>query len=92
MVGRRDLDPGNLEIQNNLAVLYFVREENEAAIRLLEHIVAQDATYVEGWLNLGIVYAKSGRPEEARRAWQNVLRHQPENEAAKAYLARQANL
>lgn len=80
--------PGNLEFQNNVAVLHLLRGEDEAAVARFRHILAQDSTYVDVWINLGILHAKSGREEAAREAWQQALTYAPDHPAARAYLAR----
>ncbi|ARA92256.1 hypothetical protein AWN76_003075 [Rhodothermaceae bacterium RA] len=82
------LDPDNLEFQNNVAVLHLLRGEDEAAVARFVDILARDSTYVDGWINLGILYARSGREEAARRAWKQALRYAPDHPAAQAYLAR----
>ena len=82
------LQPGDTDFMNNIAVLHLLRGENAEAIQWFERIVQQDATLVDAWLNLGIVYAKSGQEADARRAWETVLRQQPGHPAAEAYLAR----
>ena len=82
------LDSTNLEVQNNVANLYLIQQDTLAAIRTYRHILEQDPTFVDIWVNLGIVYAISGKREQAREAWQEALRHEPRHEAAQAYLAR----
>ena len=82
------LDSTNLEIQNNVANLYLLQQDTLAAIQTYRHIVQQNPTLVDIWVNLGIVYAISGKREQAREAWQKALQHEPGHEAAQAYLAR----
>lgn len=82
------LDPDNLEVQNNIANLHLVEHDTTAAIHWYRRILAQDSTFVDVWVNLGIVHALAGEKEQARGAWEQALRHQPDHEAAKAYLAR----
>lgn len=81
------LDPGNLEIRNNVAVLHLLRKDTTAAIQAFEEIVRADSAYVHAWVNLGSLYALSGRPEAARAAWQAALRADPQNEPARRLLA-----
>jgi tetratricopeptide (TPR) repeat protein len=82
------LDPENLEFQNNVAVLEFLRGNNAASIHWFQRILEKDPTYVDVWMNMGTVLVKSGRPEEARRAWHTALQYDPDNQAVLANLAR----
>ncbi len=82
------LDPSNLEVQNNIANLHLVEHDTAAAIDWYRRVLSQDSTFVDVWVNLGVVHALAGETEHARRAWKRALRHEPDNEAAKAYLAR----
>ena len=82
------LDSTNLEVQNNVANLYLLQQDTLAAIQTYRHILQQDPTFVDIWVNLGIVYAISGKRDEARAAWEAALQHEPNHQAAQAYLAR----
>ena len=82
------LDPRNLEIRNNVAVLHLLRRDTTAAIQSFEQIVQADSTYVHAWLNLGSLYALSGQMEKAREAWLTALRYEPDNEMVRQSLAR----
>ncbi len=82
------LDPSNLDVQNNVANLHLVQHDTTAAIGWYRRILDQDSTFVDVWVNLGIVYALAGEDEKARRSWEHALRHEPDHEAAKQYLAR----
>lgn len=82
------LDPQNLEFQNNLASLHFLRHDTVAAIRTYENILEQDPEMVEVWINLGVLYALSGSEEKARWAWSNALARRPNDPQITAYLAR----
>ncbi len=82
------LDPGNLEFMNNLAVLHVLQEDNERAVAVLHRLLQSHPDHVDGWLNLGIIYARTGKQEDARDAWRIALQLDPENQAAHAYLAR----
>jgi len=81
------LDPGNLDIRNNVAVLYLLRKDTTAAIQTFEQILAVDASNPHVWINLGSLYAMSGWPEKAREAWQAALRIDPGNDMARRSLA-----
>ncbi len=80
------LAPDNLEFQNNMAVLHLLLGEEDQAIALLEAAVRRDTTFVDGWINLGILYARQGRREAARRAWEQALRLAPDRPEPRRYL------
>ena len=82
------LDPANLEFQNNLASLHFLRHDTLAAIQTYERILEQDPAMVEVWVNLGVLYALAGVPEGARRSWQQALAYRPGDPTILGYLAR----
>lgn len=82
------LDPGNLEVQNNIANLHLVQHDTTEAIQWYRRILEQDSSFVDVWVNLGIVYALAGQNENARRSWEQALRHEPGHKASKEYLAR----
>ena len=81
------LKPDETDFQNNVAILHLLRGDNDEAIRWFENVLEQDSTLVDVWMNLGVVYAKSGRAAEARRAWETALRQEPGHVQARAYLA-----
>ena len=84
----RYLDPANLEIQTNMANLYLLKGDTLGSIRGYQSILQQDPSFLGIWLNLGIVHALAGQPDKAQQAWKQALELDPDNEAAKAYLAR----
>lgn len=81
------LDPSNLEVYNNVAVLHLLRQDTTAAIHAFEQIVQVDATNPHAWLNLGSLYALSDQLDGAKYAWEKVLEYDPGNEVASRYLA-----
>lgn len=85
------LQPGNPGLRNKLAMLSADLGNAEAAVGHYQALLTQHPSYVEGWFNLGVVYARSGKPQQAQRAWQEVLRREPNHQRAKAYLARIAS-
>lgn len=99
LAGRRDeamraykmshhLDPTNLDVQNNIANLHLADHDTSAAIDWYLNILAQDSTFVDVWVNLGVVLALGGRTKQARRAWEHALRYEPDHATASKYLAR----
>ena len=67
---------------------YLIQGDTTATIQWYRNVLRQDPEFVDVWLNLGVVYAISGHSQEARKAWEAVLRLDPEHSAAKEYLAR----
>lgn len=82
------LDPKNIEIRNNIAVLCLIRGDTTKAINHYRTILKQDPTQVEARLSLGVVHAISSDVKEARHAFEAVLKYDPDNPRAKAYLAK----
>ena len=82
------LDPDNLEYRNNLAVVYLLRADTTAAIRMFEQIVDVDSTQLPAWINLGSLYAMSGNEPGARMAWEQALVLDPGNDLAESSLQR----
>ncbi len=85
------LAPMNMEIQTNIANLYLLKSDTTRAIRHYQRILEYNPALADVWLNLGVVYALSHKPEQARAAWENVLKYQPEHPLAKRYLAKLAS-
>lgn len=81
-------NPADRTVQNDLANLALVRGDTVLAVQRFQSLLRQDSTFADAWLNLGIIYAMTGRPQEARRAWEQVLQYKPDDPDAKAYLAR----
>ncbi len=84
----RHLDPGNLEIQTNMANLTLLQGDTLGTIRAYQSILQQDPSFVSLWVNLGIVHAMADQMPEAQAAWENALKLDPENPQARAYLTR----
>ena len=57
------------------------------AIRELERVRAESPRFVGGRLKLGLVYYAAARRDDAAAEWRAVLAADPENRAAKMYLA-----
>lgn len=82
------LDPKNIDVHNNMAVLHLIRGDTLAAIRQYENLLQVEPAYIDGWLNLGVVYALSKRTHDARRAWNMALKADANNQTARKFLAR----
>ena len=57
----------------------------EAFIRY-QTILSLDSTIIDVWQNLGVVYASSGKINEARATWEGALKHAPNNNTIIEYL------
>lgn len=81
------LDPWNMHLQNNLALLYMEDGQLDVAIRRYRAILTVDSSLADVWLNLGAAYANAGNEEAARDAWRRVQELEPGHPAARDYLA-----
>ncbi len=82
------LRPQDLRVQNDLANIALARGDTSAAFLRYLNILRQDSTFTDGWVNLGVLYAMSDRPADARLAWERALRYRPQDPTVRAYLAR----
>ncbi len=82
------LKPDDLALHNDLANLALVRGDTALALQRFQTLLRRDSTFADAWLNLGIIYAMTGQPRQARRAWEHVLKYRPDDPDAAAYLAR----
>ncbi|MCI0698989.1 tetratricopeptide repeat protein [candidate division KSB1 bacterium] len=82
------IEPRFVALRNNLAILYMMRGDTAAALYSYKAILELHPSLPDVWLNLGVFYAKCGKMEEARKAWENVLKYAPKDSTAKAYLAK----
>lgn len=82
------LKPNDLALQHDRANVALIRGDTTLAFQRLQILLHQDSTFADAWLNLGIIYAMTGRRTEARTAWQKVLQYNPDDPDAKTYLAR----
>jgi len=57
------------------------------AIRELERVRAESPRFIGGRLKLGLVYYAAGRRDEAGAEWAAVLTQDPDNRAARMYMA-----
>ncbi len=77
----------NLKFQNNMAVLHLLLGEEDRAVALLEDAGKRNTTFVDGWINLGILYVRQGSREAARRVWEQALRLSPDRSEPRRYLS-----
>lgn len=82
------LDPGNLQLRNDMGNLSLMRGDAASALQHFRYVLARDSTLADTWLNLGVAHAYAGEPALARHAWQQTLRHEPGHAEAVANLER----
>ncbi len=82
------LSPGDPDLRNELAMLTAELGNPKAALGHYRALLTQYPSNVEAWFNLGVVYARVGNEQQAQRAWQEVLRREPNHQRAKDYLSR----
>ena len=80
------LKPMNFALQNNIANLCLMIGDTSQAIVRYKSILSIDPELVDIWLNLGVVFASSGRAAEARQAWNKGLEYDSNNQTLKGYL------
>lgn len=82
------LNPGDPDLRNELAMLTAELGNPQAALGHYRALLTQYPSNVEAWFNLGVVYARVGNERQAQRAWQEVLRRDPDHQRAQVYLSR----
>jgi tetratricopeptide (TPR) repeat protein len=82
------LRPSNPTLRDRLAQLSAELGNYEAAVAHYRTLLRRHPTFNEAWFNLGVVYARNGDTDKARKVWKRVLERNPDHRRAKAYLAR----
>jgi tetratricopeptide (TPR) repeat protein len=59
------IDPGNLENRVVLGYTYFLKGQNEKAIKEFDYVLDQDDKYYDAYYNLGLVYLDEERFNDA---------------------------
>ncbi len=80
------LDPANPGIQNNLGMVYFLRDRLDLAEKHIGQAVKLAPNFSDAKNNLGRVYIENGKPEVAIPLLQNVLRDLTYERPSKATL------
>ncbi|MEM1270275.1 MAG: tetratricopeptide repeat protein [Bacteroidota bacterium] len=80
------LDPDLVEAYVTRAALHLAAGELDAAETLLVRATETNPDYAPAYGNLGVVYARTSRPQAARRMFETVLRLTPGDRQAQAYL------
>ena len=86
------LSPRNVALQNRAAQMSLSTGDTIGAINRYRDLLWQNPSLVEVWVNLGVVYAQTDRVEEARQAWGNALRFQPDHIKARAWLRKYSDI
>jgi tetratricopeptide (TPR) repeat protein len=73
-------------IRVQLALAYSVQERFDEAIAELEFATALDSRYTGAYTLLGDMYARAGRVDDARAAYEHVLKRYPDDAGARAGL------
>jgi len=80
------IKPMNVAVQNNIANLSLMLGDTLDAIIRYQTILSLDSTIIDVWQNLGVVYASSGKVNEARNSWERALKYEPNNNTIIEYL------
>lgn len=82
------LRPQDPRLRDKLAQLAAGQGQYEAAVAHYRNLLRRHPDFNEGWFNLGVVYARNGDEEKARKVWKRLLQRDPDHERARSYLAR----
>jgi len=82
------LQPGNLPLQNNIAILITAMGDTSRAIARYKAIIRRNPNIPDVWFNLGVVYANIGSTAQAKQAWEKTLELNPDHQIAQNYLSR----
>lgn len=82
------LRPGDPQLRDRVAQLAVGVGDYQAAIAHYQDLVRRHPGFIDGWFNLGVVYARNGEVTKARSVWERVLQKEPDHTRAKQYLAR----
>tara|TARA_B100000959_G_scaffold176256_1_gene184542 strand:- start:429 stop:1616 length:1188 start_codon:yes stop_codon:yes gene_type:complete len=80
------IKPMNVAVQNNIANLSLMLGDTVGAIIRYQTILSLDSTIADVWQNLGVVYASTGKKNEARNSWEKAIKYEPNNNTVIQYL------
>lgn len=80
------LDPSNPSVQNNLGMVYFLRERLDLAEKHVAQAIRLKPDFSDAKNNLGRIYIEQGKPEAAVPLLQSVLKDLTYERPAKATL------
>lgn len=75
-----------LDIRNRLARALMEQGDLEASLRELEELLDDHPQYIDGRVNLGLVYYRLGKRERAAAEWYTCLQRDPDHPKARAFL------
>jgi len=84
------LDPGDVEVVNNVGFAYLKTGNLPEATRYIEIALSMAPRRAAAWANLAEVYARSARPEEAVAAYALTWRFSKDRDTTRRYLETQA--
>lgn len=82
------LRPDDPILRDQVAQMAADLDDYQAAIAHYRDLIRRHPSFIEGWFNLGVVYARNGETQKARKVWKRVLQKEPDHPRAKKYLAR----
>lgn len=85
----KKLQPNSLRVNFYLANILFTVGRFNEAIELYQEILQKHPDNIAVRTNLALVYTELKQEENARKEWEYILAHDPNNELAKKYLRRQ---
>lgn len=80
------LDPDNPSVQNNLGMVYFLRDRLDLAEKHVEKAIKAKPDFSDARNNLGRIYIEQGRPEKAIPVLQAVMKDLTYERPSKATL------
>ncbi len=84
----QSLRPQNLTLQTNIATLLAqMGQYTEAQVRF-NRVLRTDSAHADAWLNLGLLYVRTGQNAKANAALQHAFRHGKGNPAVQAFRRR----
>lgn len=81
---RSDKPSTYFELQD--AYRAFRAQHYKGAITRCQEILKRETDNVHAWALLGAAWSALGRPEQAKRAWEEVLKRDPDHPAGKSHL------
>lgn len=81
------LRPTSPTLRDQMAQLAAQRGNYKGAVTHYKALLRRHPDFTDGWFNLGVVYARNGEPEMARKMWKRVLQQSPNHPRARDYLA-----
>lgn len=83
-----DIDPHNLDVQNNLAIISIKKGNLDEAKQRIKFILDVLPDYVPGIINLAYLYERENKIPDAISEYEKILKIQPDNKIAKDALKR----